>query len=106
MRIDDNAGDPLSRAIQQSQATAACFPVASMLRPSATDDHILASAVIADIVGIVRELHGGENLKRGPIENLRRSVKSARHKRRFRGSVEEHSLWFSQAGDRVIFCLG
>jgi len=101
MRVDDNVGDFLSIRVQKSQATAACFPLPQLLCPSVTDDHILASGVTTDIVGVVRELHRGEKRKRGAIEDLRDSIQGARYKKAIGGGVVKDALWFSQVRDRV-----
>jgi len=48
-----------------------------LLRAGVSDDYAFPASVIPNVVGVVRELRGRENLKRRSVEDLRDAVKTA-----------------------------
>src|SRR5437870_4895065 len=106
MGIDDDVPGLLSVGVQKPEPSGSFFPFSQLLCPGVSDDHTLASGVVANVIGVVRELHGRKDLKCGSIEDLRDAVKTAGHEQTVGGGVVEHSLWLGKVGNGVHTLAG
>src|SRR5919109_5378925 len=101
MRVDNDVTGLFPIGIDKPQSSGAFFSLSEMFCPGISDNHTLCECVIADVVGVVRELRGSEDVKCGPIKNFRDAIQTAGNEEAIRGGVVENSLWFCQTGDGV-----
>src|SRR6266699_901193 len=100
MGIYDDVASLLPAGVNESEPSGSLFSFSQLLSPGVSDDHALAARVIANVVGVVRELHFAHKLKRRPVINIRDPVEAAGHVQAVGGGVEIHSLWLGQIGNR------
>ncbi len=67
---------------------------------------MLATSVIADVIGVVREFYSRENLKRRSVKDLCSAVTTTGYEETIGGDVVEHSLRLGQIGNRVHALAG
>ena len=101
MGVDDDVPNLLPVGIQKPKPSRALLSFPQLFRPGVSDDHTLAAGVVANVVGVIGELHSRKDLKCGPIEDLRDAVKAAGDEQPVGGGVVKHSLWLSQIGNRA-----
>src|SRR3981081_847437 len=82
--------------VQKPKATGPLRSIAQLLRPGVSDHYTLAAGVIANVVSVVRELRGCENLKSRAVKDLRDAVKRAGDEESIGGGVVEYPLWLGQ----------
>src|SRR6266481_2944460 len=100
MRIDDYRPSLLPGGrVNEPEPPGSLFSFSQFLSPGVSDDYALASRVIANVVGVIRELHLTHRLKGRPIINIRNAIKTAGHVQAVGGGVEIHSLRLGQIWD-------
>src|SRR6266853_273591 len=100
MGIDDNRPSLLpSGRVNEPKPTGSFLSFPQLLRASIADDYALAARVIANVVGVIWELHRTQKLKGCPVINIRDAVQTARNVEVISGGVEIHSLRLCQIGD-------
>src|SRR5579871_2039427 len=72
--IHDYLPDQLSPGIQNPQRPGSLWPSSQRLFPAISDDHSATARIVANIVGIVGELHRVHELKCRAIENFRSAI--------------------------------
>src|SRR5579859_4943283 len=106
MGIDDDVAGPLPVGVQKPKPSGSLLPFPQLLRSGVSDDYALAAGVVANVVGVVRELHSRQNLKCGPIKDFRDAVKTAGDEQTIGGSIVEDSLRLGQIGNRAHALAG
>src|ERR1700730_6493620 len=96
MGIDHDVTNLLPTRVQKRKASGSLRSLSQLLGPGISNDHTLPAGVIANVVGVVRQLRGRDNLKRCPIVDLRDAVKSTSDEELIVGSVVEYPLWLTQ----------
>ena len=86
--IHNDLGDLFPVGVQNPQRPASFRPPAQRLLPAVTDDHMLAAGVVANVVGVVGELHCLKNLKCGSIVDPGGAVTAGDEQPIGRGIVE------------------
>src|SRR5262245_3699483 len=100
MGIHDDLPCLLSVRIQKPKYPASLRPASQRFFSAVAHDHTAAAGVVANVVGVVGELHRFKNLKCGPVVNLGRAVTTAGHEQAIGGSVVEQSLGFLEIRKR------
>ena len=77
MGVDNEITRLLPVRVQKPKPPGSFHPFSELLCPGVSDDHTLAASVVANVVGVVRELHSCKDLKCGSVEDLRDAVKAA-----------------------------
>src|SRR2546428_7085808 len=90
----------LSIRIQKPERAASLRPPSQRFLPSVANDQTAATGIIANVVGVVGELHRFQKLKCGPIVDLGSAVTSAGHEQAIGGSVVEQSLGLLEIRNR------
>ena len=89
----------LSIRIQKPERTASLRPASQRFLPSVANDQTAATGIIANVVGVVGELHRFQKLKCGPIVNLGGAV-AAGNEQAIGGSIVEQPLRLLQIRKR------
>src|SRR5882724_7226490 len=96
MGIDHDVTELIPVRVQERKASSSLRSFPQLLSAGISNDHTFAAGVIANVVGVVRQLRGRDNLKSCPIEDLRDTVKSASNEESIVGIVVEYPLWLAQ----------
>src|SRR5439155_26464220 len=94
MGIHHDLSGLLSIRIQKPKRAASLRPASQRFLTSVANDQSAAAGIIANVVGVVGELHRLQKLKCGPIVNLGGAFIPASHEQAIGGSVVEQSLGF------------
>ena len=104
MRIRGDFCELLSHQVQNRECAASSRPryfARQEFFSSESDDDMLASGVIADVIGIQIERHGLQKLKCGAVKNLHGAVAPAGHEQTIGFRVVERTLRLIQIRNRV-----
>ena len=103
MRVHVDIANLLPIGIQDGKRAASsgpCYFAGQKLFAAIADDNVVASGVIADIIGVEIEGHRLQKLICGAIEHLHRAVAAARDEQSVGGRVVVCSLRLVETGDR------
>src|SRR5258708_38352548 len=101
MSIDHHVTGLVAIRVQKPKASGSLGSFPQLLCPGISDDHPLPAGVVTNVVGIVRELCGCENLKGRPVIDFYHAVGSADAKETINGGFVEHSLRLRQCCNKT-----
>ena len=101
MSVDDDFEGLLPIRVDKPKPSGSFLAISQRLRPCVSHDDAFAARIVADVVGVVRELHRGKQAKTGAIVDFRASIQRTGDVETVGGCVVEDSLRLRKIGNRV-----